>query len=116
VVPSENFLNIIIRNSEIVQVFEDSQILLASSSGFLGVSWLRNLWFDSGLDDFSEISISSLRFHEEILKIRKKRRIWILWFEEFRKIRIEYFINSNYSNYSPKFANSNNLIFWSTDQ
>jgi len=25
----------------------------------LGVSWLRNLWFDSWLDEFSEISISS---------------------------------------------------------
>jgi len=43
VIPSQNFLNIIIRNSEIVQVFEDSQILLASSSGLLCVSWLRNL-------------------------------------------------------------------------
>ena len=71
-VPSQNFIDIIIINSEIVQVFEDSQILLASSSGILGVSWLRNLWFDSFLDDFSEISISSLRFHEEILEIRKK--------------------------------------------
>ena len=74
-VPSQNFLNVIIRNSEIVQMFEDLQILLASSSGVLGVSWLRNLWFNFWLDDFSEISISLLRFREEIVEIRKKCKI-----------------------------------------
>jgi len=36
VVPSQIFPNIIIRNFENVQVFEDSQILLASSGGFIG--------------------------------------------------------------------------------
>jgi len=66
---------IVIRNTEIVQVFEDLQTLLASSSGLLGVFWLPNLWFDSWLDEFFEISISSLRFHEEILEIRKKSKI-----------------------------------------
>jgi len=75
VVPSQNFLKIIIRNSEIVQVLEDSQMLQASSSGLLGVSWLRNLWFNFWLDDFSEISISLLRFREEIVEIRKKCKI-----------------------------------------
>ena len=89
VVPSQNFLNIIIRNPEIVQVFEDSQILLASSSGFLGVSWLRNLWFDSWLDDFSSISISSLRFREEIVEIQKKCNIWICGLQNFEKFELK---------------------------
>jgi len=55
-----------------VQVFEDLQMLLASSSGFLSVCWPHDPWIDSWFDEFSEISISSIRFDEEILEIRKK--------------------------------------------
>jgi len=47
VVLSQKFVNILIRNSEYLQVFEDSQILLTSLSGLLGVSWPRDPWFDS---------------------------------------------------------------------
>ena len=73
-VPSQICLNIIIINSDIllsVKVFED----FVKSSQAIGRFWLPNLWFDSWLGEFSEISISSLRFHEEILEIRKKCKI-----------------------------------------
>jgi len=55
VVPSQKFVNIIIRNSLNLQVFEDSQTLLALSSVLLGVSWPRDPWFDPCLDELSEI-------------------------------------------------------------
>jgi len=71
VVSPQKFVNIVIRNSENVQVFEDLQTLLASSGGLLGVSWPRDPWFDSWCDEFSETSIASISFYEEILEIRK---------------------------------------------
>ena len=64
----------------------------------------------------SETTIASIWFYEEILEIWKNANHKSLWFSEFLKIRIENFINSNYSNYSQKFANSSNSNFWSTDQ
>jgi len=54
--------------------------------------------------------------YEEILEIRKMQNMKFFWFSKLPKIRIGNFINSNYSNYSQKFANSNNSNFWSTDQ
>ena len=59
-VPPQKFVNIIIRNSENVQVLEDLQTLLASSGGLLGVSWPSNPWFNSWCDEFSETSIASI--------------------------------------------------------
>ena len=47
VVPSQKFVNIIIRNSNRLQVYQVSQILLVSSSGSMGVSCLRSSLFDS---------------------------------------------------------------------
>jgi len=47
VVPSQKFVNIIIRNSRNIQLYQVSQILLASSSGLMSVSFLRNLLFES---------------------------------------------------------------------
>jgi len=58
VVPPQKFFNILIRNSENVQVFEDLQTLLASSGGLLGVSWPRDPWFDSWCVELSETSIA----------------------------------------------------------
>jgi len=89
VVASQNFLNIFIRNSEIVQVFEDLQILLASSSGLFGRFLVHNLWFDPWLVDFSEISISSLRFHEKILETRKNAKYEFCGVQNFDKIEFK---------------------------
>jgi len=60
VVPPQKFVNVIIRNSENVQVFDDLQTLLATLGGLLGVSWLRNAWVDSWCDEFSKTSIASI--------------------------------------------------------
>jgi len=77
----------IIRNSENVQVFEDLQTLLASSGGLFGVAWPRDPWFDSWCDEFSEASIASISFYEEILEIRKKCKFQFFYgsqnFEKF---------------------------------
>ena len=54
-VPLQKFVNIFIRNSENVQICEDLQILLATSSGLLGISWPCDLWFDSWFDDVSYV-------------------------------------------------------------
>jgi len=46
-VPTQKFVNIIIRNSRNIQVYQVSQILLSSSSGLMGVSCLQDPLFDS---------------------------------------------------------------------
>jgi len=60
VVPQQKFVNIIIRHSENVQVFDDLQTLLATFGGLLGVSWPRNPWVDSCCDERSDTSIASI--------------------------------------------------------
>jgi len=47
VVPSQKFVNIIIRNFRIIQLYQVSQILLASSSGLMGVLCLQDPLLES---------------------------------------------------------------------
>ena len=47
VVPSQKFVNVIIRNWRNIQLYQVSQILLASSSGLMGVSCLEDPLFVS---------------------------------------------------------------------
>ena len=86
-VPPQKFVNILIRNSENVQVLEDLQTLLASSGGLLDVSWPYDPWFNSWCDELSETSIASISFYEEILEIRKNAN-----FQFFVVFRISNFL------------------------
>jgi len=87
------------------------------------VQWLRGRFLTAQFCASIPVSIILLRsplhhldFMKKFGKSEKKCKIWILWFSEFRKIRIDNFINSNYLNYLQKFANSNNSNFWPTDE
>ena len=46
-VPSQKFVNIVIRNSRIIQLYQVSQILLESSSGLMGILCLQDPLFES---------------------------------------------------------------------
>jgi len=83
VVPPQKFVNIIIRNSENVQVFEDSQTLLASSGDLLGVSWPRDPWFDSWCDEFLKPPLHQFDFMKKFWKSEKMPITNLCGFQNF---------------------------------
>jgi len=89
VVPSQKFVNNIIRNSRIIQLYEVSQILLASSSGLMGVSCLQDPLFDRCVISHALLTYEFLQNSENL----KSSKIWR--FPKFPLNRNDIFINSN---------------------
>jgi len=109
VVPSQKFVNIIIRNSRNIQLYQVSRILLATSSGLMGVSCLQDPLFSSWSLRCVK-SIHTLITHEFVQNSENLRTSKNL--EVFPKNRIENFIDSNYTHYTQKIANSNTAQEW----
>ena len=89
VVPSQKFVNIIIRNSRNIQLYQVLQILLAMSSGWMGVSCLPDPLFDSWLFRCVKIPYMHLlpMILSKILKTWGRVQNWR--FSEFPKIELK---------------------------
>jgi len=89
VVPSQKFVSIIIRNSRTIQLYHVSQILLASSSGLMGVSCLQDplfevWWFRCVI---SHVYTSYLWISQKFWKLEIKLKFG--GFQNFQKIELK---------------------------
>jgi len=88
VVPSQKSVNKSIRNSREIQVYQVSQILLALSSGLMGVSCLYNSLFDSRWYRYTpnHIYMYSLDFvkNKKIENVKFNEFLW--GFQNFQKM------------------------------
>jgi len=89
VVPSQKFVNIIIRNSRTIQLHQVSQIPLASSSALMGVSCLQDPLFESWWFRcvISHVYTSYLSFSQKFWKLEIKLRFE--GFQNFQKIELK---------------------------